>query len=154
MNNKGLSSYYIQNKLKKINQFKGVFPINHLNKSLLEKDENIFLIINTDSCRGVGLHWFILEKYKGKIYIFDSLGSILNNYKIIKRILKKNHNKSQIQDVTSSSCGEFCLLFINLRLIGFSYNEILSFFDKNVEYNEKILKKYKKNIFVKNISLY
>ena len=146
MNNKGLSSYYIQNKLKKINQFKGVFPINHLNKSLLEKDENIFLIINTDSCRGVGLHWFILEKYKGKIYIFDSLGSILNNYKIIKRILKKNHNKSQIQDVTSSSCGEFCLLFINLRLIGFSYNEILSFFDKNVEYNEKILKKLQKII--------
>lgn len=148
MNNKGLSSYYIQNKLKKINQFKGVFPINHLNKSLLEKDENIFLIINTDSCRGVGLHWFILEKYKGKIYIFDSLGSILNNYKIIKRIFKKKivHNKSQIQDVTSSSCGEFCLLFINLRLIGFSYNEILSFFDKNVEYNEKILKKLQKII--------
>ena len=147
MNNKGLSSYYIQNKLKKINQFKGVFPINHLNKSLLEKDENIFLIINTDSCRGVGLHWFILEKYKGKIYIFDSLGSILNNYKIIKRIFKnKIHNKSQIQDVTSSSCGEFCLLFINLRLIGFSYNEILSFFDKNVEYNEKILKKLQKII--------
>ena len=75
---KGLSSLQINNKLKKYKAFKGVIPLNHLNQSIWKKEQNIFLILNTDYCYESGTHWIVLEENQNNFYIFDSLVSVFN----------------------------------------------------------------------------
>ena len=143
---KGLSSLQINNKLKKYKTFKGVIPLNHLNQSIWKKDQNIFLILNTDYCYESETHWKVLEKNQNKFYIFDSMGSVFNYDKEIKNVLSRNfkRNKILIQNIFTDSCGYFCILYIRLRLSGFTFSEIESFFDKNTLYNENLLKKLRK----------
>jgi len=142
----GLSSLQINNKLKKYKKFKGAIPLNHLNHSIFKKEQNIFLILNTDFCSQPGFHWIVLEKNQNKFYIFDSMGSVLNYDKEIKNVLtrKFKRNKFQIQNIFSVSCGYFCILYIRLRLIGFSFSQIESFFDTDTLFNENLLKKLRK----------
>ena len=143
---KGLSSLQINNKLKKYKTFKGVIPLNHLNQPIWKKDQNIFLILNTDYCNESGTHWIVLEKNQNNFFIFDSLVSVFNYDKEIKNVLSRNfkRNKILIQNIFTASCGYFCILYIRLRLSGFTFSEIESFFDKNTLFNENLLKKLRK----------
>ena len=72
--------------------------------------------------------------------------SVFNYDKEIKNVLTRNfkRNKIPIQNIFSVSCGYFCILYIRLGSIGFTFSEIESFFDRNTLFNENLLKKLRK----------
>jgi len=55
-------------------------------------------------------------------------------------------NDSQLQETTSVRCGYYCLLFLNERNKGTSYENILKMFSNVPQYNEKIVENYWLNI--------
>ena len=141
---KGVSNFFIKKYLKNIKYFVDVIPFNHISKKIFKDKKRCFLIINTDYCSEKGEHWFVVEKYNKTYFLFDSLGEINKIYKKIEKVInnKTIRNKFSIQNILSSSCGLFCILYVRLRVIGFSFKEILSFFErKNTIFNENLLKR-------------
>ena len=87
--------------------------------------KNASLIINIDNEDGDGTHWVCVFhdiKKDGYIEYFDSFGlsppeKVLNMMK--KSNKKRLYSNSQIQSLTSSMCGYFCMYYILMR-----YNKI------------------------------
>ena len=100
--------------------------INHLSKNyknligcyskdrikLIENNKSV--IINLQNSYELGSHWIALKTFNNEIYVFDSFGigylpiiifKMFKSFKIITNIYR-------IQDITSSLCGMFCVLFI------------------------------------------
>ena len=106
----------------------------------------IYLIINT-SCRKRGGHWISLFlKNKNEAYHFDSFGKgvkkenikyflILNGYSSIM------YNNVNIQDISSKTCGLFCIQFVKHVKSKTSYLKFLKLFDtSNLKKNDLIVK--------------
>ena len=51
-------------------------------------------------------------------------------------------NENQIQKVDSVRCGYYCLMFLNERNKGVSYDNILKRFPPNLRQNEEVVKNY------------
>ena len=103
-------------------------------------------IINLDDIEGLGTHWVCCWFSVDHFEYFDSFG-LPPPFEWIENIPKKMktflRNDFQIQDIASVRCGYYCLLFLNEKKKGKSYNEILQMFSrKNPQKNEKIVKKY------------
>lgn len=122
--------------------FVGIYAINTLPRTLKIKH---FLICNTDTDSGSGKHWFVILRSNIKKYeLFDSLGLsdlkqtlIIQNCHFNTEYLK--FNKTAVQSLTSSSCGQFCLYFIIKRLhnLDLSFSEILNeIFESDTDLNE------------------
>ena len=104
-------------------------------------------IINLDEIEGLGTHWVCCWFSGGKFEFFDSFGfppplewekNIRKWFPRIKTFLR---NDKQIQAADSVRCGYYCLMFLNERNNGKSFEEFLSMFSIPEE-NEKIVKKY------------
>ena len=72
------------------------------------------MIINLQNSYEPGSHWITLKRVNNTIFVFDSFGigylpigiiKVFKNFKIITNIYR-------IQDISSSLCGLFCVLFI------------------------------------------
>ena len=105
-------------------------------------------IINLDDLEGVGTHWVCCWFTGKKFEYFDSFGfpppleweeNIRKWFPKIKTFLR---NEWQIQAADSVRCGYYCLMFLNERNKGKSYEEFLRMFSRNPEKNERIVKKY------------
>ena len=137
------SSFQLQNKLKFLPCFAGVFPcdripsIQHLPKAF---------IINTDKHDESGQHWvaiYISDDKNG--YYFDSYGMPPIN-KEIQQFLNTNctswkYNTRCIQGLNSIKCGQFCVLFIILKAIGYTFNQITYLFTENYKLNDLFIQK-------------
>lgn len=145
MNTIQLTCDMMQDKtLKKI--FRGVFPADKLPK--LKKPAMI--IANTDSSDQPGSHWvaFFLPQ-KGPTEVFNSTGQGVENEYFIK-FLENNckkfvFNKKRLQGNLSSTCGQYCAVYLYQRSRNMSFKKFLDLFSNNFDENdEKILKLYKK----------
>ena len=99
----------MNNLLKSFKNFEGVYskdqiPLIGNNKSLIS---------NLQNSNQKGSHWVGLSRKNNDIFIFDSfgIGHVPNNlYKIYKNY-NIITNLYRIQDLNSSLCGLFCVLF-------------------------------------------
>ena len=97
-----------------------------------------------------GSHWVATYVKNGFINYFDSFGlppfqEIVNHAK--KKNLTLLHQNDQIQNVMTTTCGYFCLHFLNEMNKGRTYFDLLEVFDiHDTINNEKFIELYFKQI--------
>ena len=135
--------------------FKGVFPCDQLpyNESL-----PLNIIVNTDPSYKPGQHWVavsINRKSGGYYFVSFGLPPIVKEiFKFIntKAILGWVYNKTQIQNIKSSTCGNYSVLFKIARCSNVKPSDFIKKFNQNTKYNDYIMKKVFKNFkFIKSL---
>ena len=128
-------------------------PIN----DVLSRDENVphhhrqaLFIYNLEPSYMSGSHWVSTYVKDNVINYFDSFG-LPPFQEIVNHARKKNltllHQNNQIQNINTTTCGYFCLYFLNEMNKGISYFNLLKVFDiHDTIKNEKFLEQYFKNI--------
>lgn len=109
-----------------------------------------FWIVNTDECRGKGLHWVVFHfPSKGSLEFFDSLGNPPEHYhRRFQSILIFNGPRykyidSRIQSETFSLCGQYCIFYILQRIKGRSMDGLVyDFNDLNTHANDRLVSNY------------
>ena len=100
-------------------------------------------IINTDDHTKPGDHWVAIIKEKKGCFYFDSLGFPIYKSDILdvlknNKINKYKYNCQQIQPLTSSTCGLYCIAFILSYVHGDTYEDFLKRFYTNPDRNDNI----------------
>jgi hypothetical protein len=132
-----MNTLEINNVLKYYKNFKGVYP--------LDKIPNInkgSIIINTDVSSGPGKHWVAITINSRNSEYFDSFGLPPIHVHIIKFLNKFDgycYNNITLQNINSTTCGNYCVVYVSLRCRGYKYNQILEIFNKNTLVNDKIV---------------
>ena len=128
-------------------------PINNV----LSRDESsphnhlqALFIYNLEPSYMSGSHWVATYVKNGIINYFDSFGmppfqEIVNHAK--RKNLTLLHQSDQIQNLLTTTCGYFCLYFLNEMKNGLSYYNLLKVFNShNTMENEKYIENYFKII--------
>ena len=128
-------------------------PIN----DVLSRDQNVphnhrqaLFIYNLEPSYMSGSHWVATYVQDKVINYFDSFGlppfqEIVNHAK--KKNLTLLHQSDQIQNINTTTCGYFCLYFLNEMNKGKTYFDLLKVFDiHNTMKNEKFIERYLKKI--------
>ena len=132
----------------------------HLNipiNDVLSRDQNVphnhrqaLFIYNLEPSYMSVSHWVATYVKNNVINYFDSFGlppfqEIVNHAK--KRNLTLLHQDDQIQNIMTTTCGYFCLYFLNEMNKGQPYFDLLKVFDiHDTMKNEKFIEKYFKTI--------
>ena len=128
-------------------------PINNV----LSRDESIphnhkqaLFIYNLEPSYMSGSHWVTTFVKNGIINYFDSFG-MPPFQELVNHANRKNltllHQSDQIQNLMTTTCGYFCLYFLNEMKNGLSYYDLLKVFNShNTMENEKYIENYFKII--------
>jgi hypothetical protein len=129
----------------KIDNFNGIFS-----KDLLpDKLEQGWYIINLENHdEGNGTHWtcFKITDTKLNIY-FDSYNFVAPEL-VDKKIMPYIYNDKQIQDITSSACGWYCIACMSYvekhNPVGdyLAFKDFINGFSKNQDFNDGILQRF------------
>ena len=106
------------------------------------KSKRYSFITNTDLHHEHGEHWNAWVVHGDKILFFDSFGrdprdpSFPEIYKdVLNRFETFKYTKTQIQNVTSSTCGYYCIHFLYVLSLGLDFdffmNEYMDDFRRN-----------------------
>ena len=121
-------------------------------KDVLSRDETVphnhmqaLFIYNLEPSYMGGSHWVATYVKNGIINYFDSFG-MPPFQEIVDHARKKNlillHQNNQIQNINTTTCGYFCLYFLNEMSKGRSYYDLLKVFNiHNTMKNKKIHRK-------------
>jgi len=105
-----------------------------------------FFVYNLEPSYKSGSHWVATFVKDGRINYFDSFG-MPPFQEIVNHARKKNltliHQSNQLQNLWSTTCGYFCLYFLNEMNKGNTYYKLWKAFDvKDTMKNEKFIEKY------------
>ena len=126
-------------------------------KDVLSRDETAphnhmqaLFIYNLEPSYMGGSHWVATYVKNGIINYFDSFG-MPPFQEIVDHAKTKNmtllHQSDQIQNLLTTTCGYFCLYFLNEMSKGRSYYDLLKVFNiHNTIKNEKYIENYFKNM--------
>ena len=126
-------------------------------KDVLSRDETVthnhvqaLFIYNLEPSYMSGSHWVATYVKNGIINYFDSFG-MPPFQEIVNHAKKKNmtllHQSDQIQNLLTTTCGYFCLYFLNEMNKGRTYYDLLKVFNThNTMRNEKYIENYFKII--------
>ena len=130
-------------------------PIN----DVLSRDQRVphnhkqaLFIYNLEPSYMSGSHWVTTYVKDNIINYFDSFGmppfqELVNHAK--RKNLTLLHQNNQIQNVKTTTCGYFCLYFLNEMNKGNSYFDLLKEFNiHDTMKNERFIKHYFKNILL------
>lgn len=112
----------------------------------------IYLISNLDPDTKPGSHWIaIYINADGVGEYFDTFGRKPYGYHL--SFLKRNtcrwtYNSNVIQNIFSSLCGEYCLVYLYFKFKGMRLREFLELFNENTLYNDWLLKEMFNCIFL------
>ena len=143
-----MDSSMIRRLLKSYTCFKGVFPCDQLP---YYTDLPLNLIVNTDPAHEPGQHWVCVSINKeGRGYYFDSFGLPPIVPEILEFLEKRStkgwtYNKKQIQDITSSTCGNYTVLFIIFKCNNLTPEDYLSIFGRKTLDNDIKMRKIFRN---------
>ena len=126
-------------------------------KDVLMRDETVphnhkqaLFIYNLEPSYMSGSHWVATYVKDKAINYFDSFGmppfqAIVDHAK--KKNLTLLHQNNQIQNINTTTCGYFCLYFLNEMNKGNSYYNLLEVFDiYDTMKNERFIQHYFRNI--------
>ena len=128
-------------------------PINNVlsrEESSPHNHKQALFIYNLEPSYMSGSHWVATYVKNGIINYFDSFG-MPPFQEIVNHAKRKNttllHQSDQIQNLLTTTCGYFCLYFLNEMSKGRSYYDLLKVFNShNTMENEKLIKNYFKFI--------
>ena len=121
-------------------------------KNVLSRDQTVphnhklsLFIYNLEPSHMSGSHWVATYVKDNVINYFDSFGmppfqEILDHAK--RRNLTLLHQNQQIQNLYTTTCGYFCLYFLNEMHKGTDYFDLLQVFDSDTNKNEKFIENY------------
>ena len=127
-------------------------------KDVLSRDETVphnhrqaLFIYNLEPSYMSGSHWVSTYVKDKVVNYFDSFG-LPPFQEIVNHAKRKNmtllHQSDQIQNINTTTCGYFCLYFLNEMNKGKTYFNLLKVFDiNNTMKNEKFIERYFKNIY-------
>ena len=126
-------------------------------KDVLSRDENTphnhmqaLFIYNLEPSYMNGSHWVATYVKNGIVNYFDSFGmppfqELVDHVKKKKLILL--HQNNQIQNINTTTCGYFCLYFLNEMNKGTSYYDLLKVFNiHDTMKNEKFIENHFKTM--------
>ena len=128
-------------------------PINNVlsrEESSPHNHKQALFIYNLEPSYMSGSHWVSTYVKNGIINYFDSFGmppfqEIVNHAK--RKNMTLSHQSDQIQNLMTTTCGYFCLYFLNEMSKGRSYYDLLKVFNShNTMENEKYIENYFKII--------
>ena len=132
-------------RLRKIPDFKGVFPCDKLPN--ISKG---YLIMNTQPSSMPGEHWVAMTINTTGEY-FDSYGFYPLNKEaeefMNERTSTWTYNRVTLQGLNNFTCGEYCVMYIYIKALGYSMFDYINLFTTNSEVNDKIVKKLYKDLF-------
>ena len=122
-------------------RFVGVFAADNLPA---EKEFPGGYIVNTDPSSKPGQHWIAFYCYDGCMECFDSSGADPQVYHPniadwVKRGGFRIKQKEILQSQNTTVCGQYCMLFILCRCNNISYEDFMSMFSKNKNFNDKLV---------------
>ena len=127
-------------------------PINNVlsrDRTVSHNHKLAIFIYNLEPSYMSGSHWIATYVKDNVINYFDSFG-MYPFQEIVDHAKKKNltllHQNQQIQNLYSSTCGYFCLYFLNEMHKGVDYFDLLQVFGFDTMDNEKFIEKYFTNI--------
>ena len=136
--------------------FDGVFASDKIPRKI---QVSHFIVVNTDPSGSIGQHWYALYRHdKNIIECFDSLGIDDSKKKFLKksfvnqRVKELLFNTTQVQDLTTTTCGEFVLYFLFKRMHNqdLDYDMLLNeIFCLDTTINEEKVKFFFENIILK-----
>lgn len=152
-----LTNIYLENVMKNIKGFKGVFSSNNTP----DLKNNMSIIVNFDKENEPGSHFVAIFKKRKYCLYFDSLNCNFIPVEIARYLYKydkiKNYSES-LQSLTSTYCGFYCMLFILCQILGEKkWKKVLKYFKNDKNNNDdicidlicKIILKYKKKLLHK-----
>ena len=116
------------------NLFEGVYPRDVFIKQFSSLDEGMY-VFNTDNSSGSGKHWEAVYHDGNTVFYFDSYGLSPEEMPDVMSVLQSKrqkivHNTLQLQGVTSTTCGDYCVLFCLLVARGWSMQRFVSRLNK------------------------
>ena len=125
-------------------------------KSVLSRDQKVphnhkqtLFIYNLEPHYMNGSHWCATYAKDNVINYFDSFG-MFPFQEMVDHAKKQNvtllHQDQQIQNLYSSTCGYFCLYFLNEMNKGVDYFSLLQVFSRDTHKNEQFIEKYFKKL--------
>lgn len=146
-----MNTLQIADFLKKINYslFPNVYAANRLP---IYMTLPVYLISNLDPDTKTGSHWVaIYVSVDGVGEYFDTFGRrpVGHHLSFLKRnTYRWTYNNKIIQNIFSSICGEYCLVYLYCKFRGMQLKEFLEMFNENSMYNDWLLKEMFRYIFL------
>lgn len=139
--------------------FVGVKPRDHFISEDLHNSSSY--IINTDKSTQAGTHWLaIWITAEGDIEYFDSYGlpplHLDIHNKISSFTTAVRYNDCPLQGLTTTVCGQYCLLFLLMRARGCSFDSVVQSFKPNLpsEIRDHLLGEFVDTMFGSVMKLY
>ena len=144
-----LSNHEIDRILKPIPFFRGTFSADTIPAISSSCNCIHAFIVNTASQNKTGEHWvgLVINEQKD-CYYFDSFGNQILNISILHSLRKMGivtykYNTKEIQSISSSSCGYFCLALILAWRLKIPYDAFIALFsEEKQENNEAVCYKF------------
>lgn len=111
-----------------VTNFCGVFALDNFMEAFL-KDPTGAYIFNTHTSDKPGEHWLATIDVGGTVYFFDSYGLTKKRFPTIINFLTNNCPRLRLagsiclQGFGSTTCGDYCVLFVLLTMRGWSCNK-------------------------------
>jgi hypothetical protein len=141
-----MDSITIRKLLINVKTFIGVYPRDLIPQNV--KTRPASLIINTDASDKPGEHWIaIYLNENGSGEYFDSYGlpplhNEISFYMNSMCPLGWAYNPITLQCLSCITCGHYCVLYVKIRNLNYTYCDFISLFTNNLNKNEKIVKKF------------
>ena len=113
------------------NIVRGIYPRDDFIQFVPDKTSATELFIcNLDDCDKPGSHWTVIERHRGDIFYFDSYGMPPLHDDLTSKLLTMTHssitwNNTQLQELNTNVCGQYCILYCLLRARGFTPDDII-----------------------------
>jgi hypothetical protein len=91
-------------------------------------------VVNTDCSHLPGQHWVCYYVDNSKIEFFDAYGNVTDFYIGLPEADQCNLKK--LQGSRSSSCGQWCVLYLLYRSRGFTMTQIVRLFSEDLDDND------------------
>ena len=96
---------------------------------------NYISVFNTQDKSKPGEHWIAFAKNEENGYYFDSYGRHPSTYPDVSRAMRCRFNQViwnnlQLQGLTTTACGDYCILFALLMSRGWSFERVVQTFTR------------------------
>jgi hypothetical protein len=131
----------------KADGFLGAFPRDLIPLNVTQKQKSLAMIVNTHTSEKSGEHWIsIILNKDGTGEYFDSYGlpplhGDISEYLDKMCPLGWGYNPITLQCLSCITCGHYCVFYVKMRSLGFTYCDFISIFSTNFTTNEKLIRK-------------